>query len=230
MNTTTYHIRYNQKQVLLDEISKYIEAEGSESLLDIGAGDGVLAIPLSKKLKTYFAIEPNPERAEKLRAAGIRVKEGIFPCEVEGAYDIVLSSHSIPEDMGHWQEFLQAAWSLVKPGGMLLIITFKGVRDDGYDLHRELGFVSAVEDADRKELEKIMSSFGALEKRFPRSMMETENLDELVKIVSLAVGGTDEEKIEYRPKLQEILEARYKKGDTYWFPTEHLFLSVRRPK
>jgi SAM-dependent methyltransferase len=223
------HVRYNQKELLLEEISKYVEDRQARSLLDIGAGDGALAIPLSKKVEHYLAIEPRPERAEALRAAGLRVIEAVFPCEVPGEYDLVVASHSLPEDPGHWQPFLQAAWLLVRPGGMLLVATFKGVRDASYDLHRELGFISSVEDADRKELEKIMASFGSLERRFPVSVMEAENLNDMTDAVSLSTGGTDEEKKEYRPKLEKILEERYKKGDTYFFPTEHMLLAVSRP-
>lgn len=222
------HVRYNQKEVLLEEISKYIDDRKARSLLDIGAGDGALAIPLAKKVEHYLAIEPRPERAEALRHAGLQVIEAVFPCEVPGEYDLVVASHSLPEDPLHWQPFLQAAWLLVRPGGMLFVATFKGVRDASYDLHRELGFISSIEDADRKELEKIMGSFGSLERRFPVSTMRSESLSDMADAVSLATGGTDEEKKEYRPKLEHILEERYQKDGTYVFPTEHMLLAVSR--
>ena len=49
----------DEKKVLLDEISKEIEKHKTESLLDIGAGNGLLSIPLSKKVESYLAVEPN---------------------------------------------------------------------------------------------------------------------------------------------------------------------------
>ena len=107
MISKDYH--YNQKEVLLQHISHHIEKIGASSLLDIGAGDGKLAIPLSKKTENYAAIESSHERVDLLRKAGLTVIEGIFPINVGGLYHMVLIVHSLPEKVDEVKPFLKAA-------------------------------------------------------------------------------------------------------------------------
>ena len=60
-------ITTNQKDVLFREISLYLKKYKVKSLLDIGAGDGILAQKLANRVSRYLAIESDRERIEKLR-------------------------------------------------------------------------------------------------------------------------------------------------------------------
>ena len=85
-----------EKQDLFAALKRRIEVAGAQSLLDIGAGNGDLAIPLSELVTTYLAIEPKPDFAAKLMANGIKVINSAFPCDFGGTFDAVLASHVIP--------------------------------------------------------------------------------------------------------------------------------------
>ena len=141
----------NQKEVLLKEISKYIKKYNVKSLLDIGAGDGVLAKKLNTIVEKYLGIEKNAEWKENLK--GLNITQGEFPCKINGEFDMVLSSHSIPEEKSLYKAFLEQAWSLVKDGGVLVIVTFKGgVLPNGRVHDKELS----------DELLQILNTFGEI--------------------------------------------------------------------
>ncbi len=106
-----------EKNVLFREIKKEIEKHPVQSLLDIGAGEGSLSIPLSKAVNEYLAVEMKPEFAQKLQKAGVTVIESeIQKATISNQFDTVLMSHSLyfRED---YRGFTEKAWSLVKPGG-----------------------------------------------------------------------------------------------------------------
>ena len=91
-------ITSDQKDVLFREISSYIKDYKVKSLLDIGAGDGVLAKKLANRVSQYFAIESNKKRAKNFKALGLKVRCTRFPKKIGKRFDMVLASHSIPEN------------------------------------------------------------------------------------------------------------------------------------
>lgn len=224
------NITSDQKQVLLHAISEKIESFGVQSLLDIGAGQPLLALPLSQKVKKYLAVESSPNIAKQLRDANVSVIEGTFPkVNIQGTYDLVLASHSIPERVGLYKPFLEKAWSCVASGGLLLIITFKGVNDDLFLLTNRLRKNWTDEDALKyKEVLSVLSTFGAVEVEQITSHSVSEHTEDMADVLTFSIGGTEQEKAEYRSELTRILEEKYKNGTKYIFPHEHLVLSVQK--
>jgi hypothetical protein len=128
--TLSPSFRYNQSEVLVDLVRGRIRDDGAQSLLDIGAGSSAVAVSLSRSVGHYLAIEEHPTRAKALKDAGIAVIAATFPVALEGVFDLVLSSHSVPEgDMSLYEPFLKAAWRSVALPGRLVIVTFKGIVD-----------------------------------------------------------------------------------------------------
>ena len=220
--------RYNQKQVLLEHILRHIEALTPASLLDIGAGDGKLAIPLSKKTENYAAIESSHERVDLLRKAGLTVIEGIFPINVGGLYHMVLIVHSLPEKVDEVKPFLKAAWQLVNPSGVLLIITFKGSGGELTTLRNEIN--RGRKSDDDSIVEKMMATLekvGVVKQEQIISTMQSPHIEDMIEVLSFSLGIQigEKEKIE---KLIHILNTRYKHKKMYSFPTPHLCIWVRK--
>src|SRR5690606_39138006 len=163
--------RYNQKEVLVKNIIRYIKDSNTKSLLDIGAGDGDVALPISKEVQYYFAVEVNNERVNNLQKLGLNAIYGIFPNttnKITETFDMVLSSHSIPEQLGvedHnlYKPFLEKAWELLNKNGILLIVTFKGSVDDPVRLIAEKitgKQIRTHSDALYETMIKILNEFG----------------------------------------------------------------------
>ncbi|MDP3003966.1 MAG: class I SAM-dependent methyltransferase [Candidatus Azambacteria bacterium] len=225
----------NEKEVLFDEIVKEIERCKTRSLLDIGAGDGRLSIPLSKKVTTYLAVEPKESFAEKLRAANIRTIQGTFPVEIPETFDFVLSSHSISYDKELYEAFLQKAWSLLNPEGTFLIITYRGQEDDWTNLMKNLG--NNPIDYNRAGFNKIIEllhSLGEVKMKKVATSVRTENFEDMIQTLSfVASDGKPDKKnrfLQYRPRLEKILRSRYQDEAGYFFPFQHFFITTRSYK
>lgn len=112
------------------------------SLLDIGAGDGAVAIPLASGAATYVAVEADPMLAARLRRAGLDVRCGTFPLPLDPPldpdqrFDLVLLSHcvSYSTPLPVTEALLRSAWQFVHAGGMMLTVVHRGEGDEFDDL------------------------------------------------------------------------------------------------
>ncbi|MDP2587281.1 MAG: class I SAM-dependent methyltransferase [bacterium] len=223
----------DEKEILLNEVSKEIEKYNTKSLLDIGAGNGLLSIPLSKKVGSYLAVEPKEKFVAKLRGAGLEVIEGKFPFEISGSFDMALSSHSMSYQKDLIVPFIRKAWELVKPGGVFLIITYRGQEDDWTKLMKGLG--ENHEDQNRvgfNQIVELLASLGDVKMRKVITRVNTENLDDIVQALSfVASDGKPEKKKEFLKqsgKLEKILKQNYKNNYGYYFPFQHFFLTTQK--
>lgn len=218
---------YDQKEVLRGIVLGFIREHGARSLLDIGAGYAETAVSYSEAVERYVAIERNPESADRLAARGLTVVVGAFPVPVDGSFDLVLSSHSIPEgDAAPYGQFLSAAWKLVNPGGHLLVITFKGAYDAGRKIKCELaGECSPHDAALYDEMMRVLRGFGEPEETHVPSFHRSTKLGDLVEIASFSLGLGEE----CRESVARIIERDYKTAEGYAVPTEHVVVSLRKP-
>lgn len=223
----------DEKKVLVEEISKEIDKYSVESLLDIGAGNGSLSIPLSKKVRRYLAVEPNENFVSRLREAGLEVVGNKFPSIISDTFDMALSSHSISYKRDSFKPFITKAWKLVKPRGVFLIITFRGQEDDWTRLMKDLG--ENHEDKNRvgfNQIIEILSSIGKVKTRKVITQLKTDNLEDMMQALSfVASGGKPEKKESFmknRSRLEKTLNLKYRKNNDYSFPFQHFFIMTKK--
>jgi SAM-dependent methyltransferase len=223
----------NEKEILLKEISKEIKKYKIKSLLDIGAGNGLLSIPLSKRVKNYLAIEPNKNFAKKLRGAGLRVIEKKFPFEISESFDMILSSHSISYQKSFFEPFIKKAWKLVKKNGIFLIITYRGEEDDWTRFMKKLGI--NYKNKNRKgfnQIIKLLTLLGDVKIRKVITKVNAENLDDIIQALSFVASDGDrhrkKEFLKRGDKIEKILNRNYKDKQGYYFPFQHFFLITKK--
>lgn len=223
----------DEKQVLLAEISEEIARHKSKSLLDIGAGNGLLSIPLSKKVENYLAIEPNKSFVAKLRKVGLKVIEGTFPFEIFGTFDMVLASHSISYSRILFEPFIKEAWKLIKPQGVFLFVTYRGQEDDWTRLMKDIG--KKHEDLNRvgfNQIIELLASLGEVKTRKVITQVKTDKLEDMIQALSfVASNGKPEKKaefIKYRLRLEKTLSKKYRHNNSYCFPFQHFFITTKK--
>lgn len=176
-------------------------------------------------------MEENGKQVKKLREAKLRVVRGRFPVAVPGTYDVVLVSHSLPESLSRYKNFLHKAWEKVNKGGLLLVITFEGAGEELTLLRKELrsGFVDADKEKFRKTV-SILQDFAMSAVRIRRvtSTIRTKKSEDLTELLALSIGRGQKESKRYRRTLERIVRLRYKKSAGYSFKTIHLFVSVQK--
>lgn len=223
-------ITWNQKDILLKETLRCIKKYRIKSLFDIGAGNGKSAETLSKHVKLYTAVERNAENVKKLKSLGLKTIKGQFPLvKVSGKFNMVLSSHSIPENDRSITPFIKKAMSLLKQNGIILFATFKGGRGDLSKLTEKIEGVEYVHD--KKLFEGLISCLlkvGKVKIKKVKSALEADNLMEITEAVSLSFSANKRKK--YKRAIQEFLQKNYRKESRkYRFRFEHVFI-VSFPK
>jgi SAM-dependent methyltransferase len=222
----------NEKEMLLEEILHEIEKHNAKSLLDIGAGNGLLSIPLSKRVERYVAIESKKSFVEKLQKAGLEVIHDSFPCTVQEQFDIVLSSHSLSYSKDNFEPYVRSAWERVTEGGELLIITYRGEEDDWTLLMKGLD----EDPIDRNKLGyanllALVKSLGKVELRKVKTIAKADSLEDMIEALSfVASDGIPEKKkkfLENHLKLQQLLAA-YKVDNGFEFPFWHYVISTSK--
>lgn len=223
----------DEKAILHEEIKKEIIAHRSESLLDIGAGNGMLSIPLSHEVKEYAAVETNPKFVKKLSEAGLDVVEGEFPLAIEKSFDIVLSSHSMSYSPEKYEIFLNSAVNLLHKDGILLLITFRGEEDSWTKLLDRLEDHKVDHYAERFDgIVTFLENLGTTSVRKVITHVATDTANEMIQALSFVYSdGKDEKKqkfLSYTNRLEDILEEEYKEKDTgkYVFPFQHFFIKT----
>lgn len=115
---------------------------GDETVVDYGAGTGVLTVPLARRLKrgTVHALDESKEMVEKLReriaetvtrnAVVHLIERNQVPLE-DGAADRVLAVNLLHEVVG--ETALAEMRRLLSPEGFLLVVDWRG------DVEREMG-------------------------------------------------------------------------------------------
>lgn len=223
-----------EKQVFNEKIGEYIADFKVESLLDIGAGDGLLAKMLAPKVKDYLAIESKPKYAANLKHAGLKAIESEFPVAVDGKFDMVLMSHVISYNRGNHKVLLPAAWDLVKKGGHMLIITHgNSTTDDWGKMLKYLKFGESVSYAITFEdiLEEV-SKLGQTQVQKVQTTLETDNVEDMIEALGFVASGSDAEKYEQfmgmSDKISGYIEERYRTDKGFSFPFWHLFVCVNK--
>ncbi len=225
----------NEKQVYVDTFIDYINRYSACSLLDIGAGNGDLAIPVSDHVEKYVAVERSPEYADLLRSAGKTVIQRLFPTEIEGQYDLVVMSHVVSHVMGNYTSLVPSAWELVKPEGHLLIVTNQDTEEGDWSRLLEavgLGYPDLANER-LQELIHDLQQIGNIEIRRVSSYLTTQNVTQMVEAMAFlaASGGTTHRDrfMKQANVVARILDSGYRSGDGYHFPLTHPFISTQKP-
>jgi SAM-dependent methyltransferase len=131
-------------ELIRDIVSRHVSPglPPHASLLDIGAGNGVVARALAPMFSHVTLLEPNPQQLgpdpTQGLPAGSRVMRGsLMEAEGLGQHDLVLCSHVLYHvERSAWPDFVMKLLAHTRPGGYTLI-ALMAPRGQNHELHCE---------------------------------------------------------------------------------------------
>ncbi len=216
----------NEKSILFEKISEEIKKKKVSSLLDIGAGDGFLSVPLSKQVSRYLAIESSALFAKKLSEKGLDVVRRKFPFTLKEKFDMVLISHALPEK--ECEKFVKSAWKAVNVGGSLVVITHKEKEGDWSFLLTQMR--ENEDTTDHLTYEKvvdIMNLLGKTELKKFKTHIYAPNEKEAIEVLSFMFSDGNK-KLKHRflsqnKKVSKII-SKYKTSQGIIFPFNNFMI------
>ncbi|MGI9048780.1 MAG: class I SAM-dependent methyltransferase [Rubrobacteraceae bacterium] len=162
-----------QQMLPNDRVVDLLDLRGSETVVDYGAGSGVLSVPVAERLPngTVHAVDESPEMLGHLegRLGGTDLKnvhphliQGNHVDLEDGSVDRVLAVNLLHEVLG--EGALEEMRRLLRPDGFLLVVDWRA------DVEREPGppaDVSLTPGEGRALLERAGFEVAPLDERFP---------------------------------------------------------------
>lgn len=223
----------DEKLVFFNSLKTLIVREKIHSILDIGAGNGDLSVPLSKLVPEYLAIEPVKKHADNLKENRIKVIESFFPCEIKTIFDMVLSSHSLPGNKESFQPFIEKAINLINPRGLMVIITYDDQESEwssmvhacdlpwiGSHVGRITSLTEFVKSLQRKtEISEIITS------------VASSDFERFIRALAFVYSDGNPEKTDLfvsSPAIRSYLSSKYKlPNENFSFPFVHYLITIR---
>ena len=225
----SYAIWRNQRRVLGRTIASEVRRRRVRTLLDIGAGDGRLAVPVARLVESYVAVEADEARAEALREAGLSVIKGRFPdVDVPGDFDLVVASHSLPDNEEAYQGFLGSAWGRVRDRhGSLLVITFVGSTSSRRKIARSVGLdIDGPNERRLSELQRVLVGLGHVAGWEVTSQSWTCDLNEIVQEVISSFIPSASGRRQYEERVADAIRSDYSRGHRYVLSHGHRVFAV----
>jgi 2-polyprenyl-3-methyl-5-hydroxy-6-metoxy-1,4-benzoquinol methylase len=108
-----------------DTFTGYLHFPGRNArVLDIGCGNGSFLWQMRSLGWEVCGVEPDPQSAERARAAGLEVHIGLLQQQSlpEAGFDAVTMFHVV-EHLHDPMDTLRRCWKLLKPGGCITVVT-----------------------------------------------------------------------------------------------------------
>jgi SAM-dependent methyltransferase len=228
----------DEVELLVAAYQEAIRRHRVASLLDIGAGDGAVAIPLASGAATYVAVEADPVLAARLRRAGLDVRCGTFPPSLDPPldrdqrFDLVLLSHcvSYSAPLAVTEALLRSAWQFVRAGGTMLTVVHRGGGDEFDDL---LALVDPGQrDRHREAFRGVWATvwrLGPTQRYDLTTSVRARTPDQLLRILALNAsmrnGDLYQQFLSRQEQILRVLTSTYACGDgTFVFPMRHKLL------
>lgn len=202
---------YDKDNIELNTVLSLIDFKPDETLIDIGAGIGRLAIPLSKHLKVT-AIDTNKALINQITKPDIRVIHGkIEEFNPKEKYDYGLivwpGFHNYREILNHIQE------KVLKKNGKLIIIKSKE-----HDLKRITKKLYPDIFGQRKRIFEVLRDFFEIEKKkIIKTRWIYPNFEEALKLIIFELEAFYEKNIndEQKKVVEHFIREHEKEGKIY---------------
>ena len=199
------------------------------SFLDVGAGGGVLTIPISQSFNETTVVEPNGKQATffKQRCPHFKVYNDSWETIDLGSqrYDFILCSHVLYYiEEGHWLQTIEKMYEYLEPGGRIAIVLQSPIGEVA-------DFFNQFTHYDVKILElwrDLTQLYGddAITVRYFTNEIWTESLEQMVTIgLFLLIDPCFKR---YKKRIRQYFESHHKTAEGYRLMQDEILLVITR--
>lgn len=239
-------MKYNYEKGLLDyngHSSEKIDlaravgniiGEDVRSLFDVGAGEGTFASMIAPQVPRYVAVEKRGKNVSALRDRGLEVIEGDFPFETKEKFDMVLASHSVPNEKMDLEPFVESLVHAAKEQGVVCVITYRTDKDAWYELMRSaMNENWHAKNYDTYEmLFDVLKQYGNVTVEKVDTTVRGKNPRELFAALRFIYAGKDPELAsrfnQYRKEILSWLSDTCKTEQGYEFPFFQYVVTLKK--
>ncbi|GHF37038.1 hypothetical protein [Streptomyces griseosporeus] len=224
----------DEKEVVARSLAELL---GPGSILDVGAGCGDIPEILELGKRDYTAVECHVQCVEALRAKGLTVIEGLFPCSLSRRYGNILLCYCLYGGRFQCEAILDAAWEALAVGGRIIVVTFRDCLDDYNRLLHRIGHtLRGSSDRYFAMLLGKMESLAPVALDVAHSSLYSGDLGELADILSFMATNSNTGTVQRRQELREMIMAERRYLDqlyrtdsgSYRFPILHHILVMAK--
>lgn len=199
----------NEKKVILEFVKKNISLGKVKDVLDIGGGNGALALPLALLKKNVTVVEPNKQLAGKLNSRRIKyVNKTWENYKSSKKFDLVVAAYVVTyfkkKDL---PKLIDKMYELVLPGGCLIIFTIDPKRGSWRGIHTYFYQLLGIEHKSSTYLLKsYLSKYKHVCSRSIKTLVKTKNISEMLKILAFDFYQYEPNFTKYKIELEKYLK------------------------
>lgn len=198
----------DEKSVILKFIKKNIRLNNRVSFLDIGGGDGTLAISLAKEVKATLIIEPNTFFVKKIKKnKNIEVINNKWEnVRLEKKFDFILAAYVVtyfPKDKR--KDMIKKMYKKLNHGGKIMILSIDAKKGSWRKIHTFFYQLMSIKHiSSDEELKKIVEKYQVKAMNF-KTHVQAKNIAEMLDILYFDFLKYPNEFKKYKKELGQFL-------------------------
>ena len=198
----------NEKSVILKFIEEHIFLDKNKKFLDIGGGDGVLALTLAKNVDSIVIIEPNTYFVKKIKNnRNIEIINDKWEnVKLEKKFDFILAAYVVTYFPQNKRKILiKKMFQKLNKDGKLLILSIDAKRGSGRKIHTYFYKLMDVKHKSSDEkLKRIINNYKAKRIIF-KTKVRAKNTIEMLDILSFDFLKSPEAFKQHKHRLEQFL-------------------------
>lgn len=204
----------NEKKVILQFINKNIKLNNNITFLDIGGGDGTLALAIANKVKNTLIIEPNYFFVKKIKKnQNIKVINAKWEnVNLEKKFDFILAAYVVtyfPELKR--KMLIKKMYRALNTGGKIVILSVDAKKGSWRKIHTFFyKLMGRKHKSSDEKLKKLMKDYCAKSETF-KTRVAAKNISEMLNILEFDFLKYPNEFTKYKKNLEQFLSKHQNK-------------------
>ncbi len=206
--------RTDEKSIIKKFIYQHIALRKNVFFLDIGGGNGSLALMISKKVNSTLVIEPNREFCKQLKRKNIRVISAKWEnTRLSSTYDFILAAYVVTYfPKNKMTKLIEKIYKHLQHGGVALILSIDAKEGSWRQIHTYFyNLIGHTHHSSDNELKKNIRKYNPIATTF-RTHIVAKDTEEMLKVLGFDFFRYPKEFSKFSEHLKKFMK-KYSRKD-----------------